>query len=423
MHMGTVGSEQAERRHRTNLKNERMFYHIAAHTASARSLFPAPARSTWRARYCCAMTLTSGPMASPSEPPTAEAYWRTVLRDGQAWASEHKALLDLVFHEFDQTGCWPIQDQLKRNLARAGRDFRILEAAEELPQVLGWVVRSSGEIVLKPLALSALAEAELLVRHFMSALQLAVDSYLGPDPSPKVMREQLQTTLDLDDVELRKLGKILANEHLWLGSSADQKGNLIEVHVSDRILEFSGVSNISEYLETSTRLSYPHTPVMPTALPEQLVTDLDLYRMQTASAFGQDNAILAGFASILHPAVASAVERHIDAGLYAEAVLAAYALVRDLVRDRSGLHELDGHDLFGKALSPDNPLVPLANVATKTGKDYQRSMMLLCEGVAGAIRNPLTHAKLELRPEEAIEMLSIMSLVYRRIAGADQFSP
>jgi uncharacterized protein (TIGR02391 family) len=76
---------------------------------------------------------------------------------------------------------------------------------------------------------------------------------------------------------------------------------------------------------------------------------------------------------------------------------------------------MDGQDLYGKALSPDDPKIVLADLSSKTGKDYQRGVMLLCQGVAASIRNPLTHAKHDLSAEEAAEMLATMSLLYRTI--------
>jgi hypothetical protein len=234
------------------------------------------------------MTLTSDPTPNPPVPVEADSYWQHVLLDGRGWASEHQALLALVFGEFDRTGSWPKQEQLKRELARSGRDFRLLEATTDMPRVLGWVDWSSGEIVLKPLGLSAVGEARFLLDQFIAALRIAVDSYLSEDPAPKVMSGELQAALELDEMSLRKLGKILLNERLWLGSTSDETGALVEAMVSDRVLEFADVAAIDDYLEVSTRIAYPRSRVVPTGLPSRFEDDFAAYTAQNTPRTGVD---------------------------------------------------------------------------------------------------------------------------------------
>lgn len=365
------------------------------------------------------MAATIQPDPNLPQPAEGIEYWRQVLEQARAWASAHRPLLSLVFGEFDRTGSWPKRDELKRELARSSRDFRILDAVDTMPQLVGWVDRSSGEMVLKPLALSVVATAQPLLDQFIGALKLAVASYLGADPSPKLSGDRVQAALRIDDPSLWKLGKILVNEHLWLGSTTDPSGAFVEALVSDRVLEFADVSDSTGYLEVSARISYPGPRIAPTGLPSRFMDDLAAYQAQTGPKLQADQPEAKRWMQ-LHPQVYMGVQRHLDAGLHAEAVLAAYALIRDLVRERSGLYGLDGQDLYGKALNPDKPLIVLAELDSKTGKDYQRGIMLFCQGVAATIRNPLIHRKHELTDDEAAEMLGAISLLYRKLAPPPQ---
>jgi len=239
---------------------------------------------------------------------------------------------------------------------------------------------------------------------------------MGPGFTP-LNATSLQEALRLEEVTALKLGKILLKEYFLFGGSSSEvaTGALLEASISDRVIDFRDVHSLDQYLQVSTRLTHPG-PFRPvsTLTPSSTATVFGL-RPHESTSFSPD--------LVLHPEIAAVVERHLAAGLNAEAVIASYGALRDLVRDRSGLHDLDGHDLFGKALSPDKPLLTLADTSNKLGKDYQRGVMLMCEGFAAAVRNPITHRSVELGINETNEMLAIASLLFRRISDPQTFRP
>jgi uncharacterized protein (TIGR02391 family) len=70
-------------------------------------------------------------------------------------------------------------------------------------------------------------------------------------------------------------------------------------------------------------------------------------------------------------------------GHFAQAVLEAVKVMRDVLREASGL-ELDGDRLAGKALNPENPLIVVGDLSTETGRSRQRGVMLIAQGIFGA---------------------------------------
>jgi uncharacterized protein (TIGR02391 family) len=124
----------------------------------------------------------------------------------------------------------------------------------------------------------------------------------------------------------------------------------------------------------------------------------------------------------LHPRISAACRELLGGGHFPEAVQKASISLRDMLRELSG-SKLDGVDLAGVALSPNNPLIVLADLGTETGKNIQRGTMLLAQGVFSGIRNVVAHEVTALTPVEALEMLATISLVARRLDFANAARP
>lgn len=84
----------------------------------------------------------------------------------------------------------------------------------------------------------------------------------------------------------------------------------------------------------------------------------------------------------------------------------------------------DGTKLMSAAFKDDQPTLILADLTTQTGKDMQAGYRFLFMGSQQAIRNPAAHEQFgELDDDEALELLSLTSLLMRRLDVAHLATP
>jgi len=94
----------------------------------------------------------------------------------------------------------------------------------------------------------------------------------------------------------------------------------------------------------------------------------------------------------------------------------------EYVQNVSGL-SLYGTDLMSKSLSLKGSL-SLSSLATITERDQQEGIMYLAMGVIKFFRNPVSHKplkKLPIKKQEALEILSLFNLLYRKIDAGLKF--
>lgn len=105
---------------------------------------------------------------------------------------------------------------------------------------------------------------------------------------------------------------------------------------------------------------------------------------------------------------------------YFHAVFEATKSIADKIREKSGLRD-DGAELAKKAfaLGNDNsPLLAINSLNTLSELSEQRGFMNLLIGLFGTFRNPLGHEakiKWELKENDALDILSLASLVHRKL--------
>lgn len=102
------------------------------------------------------------------------------------------------------------------------------------------------------------------------------------------------------------------------------------------------------------------------------------------------------------------------------AVLEAVKSIADKLRKRTGLDD-DGAALVDRALSGDMPLLAINSLSSKSERDEQKGFVNLLKGTFGMFRNPTAHeARINwnMRKEDAEDLLSLVSLIHRRIDGA-----
>ncbi len=122
----------------------------------------------------------------------------------------------------------------------------------------------------------------------------------------------------------------------------------------------------------------------------------------------------------VHPDVLAFCKAELLADNYFHAVLEATKSIFDKLRRLTGLTD-DGASLVDKALSGVSPLLAINNLATDSERSEQSGFANLIKGTYGMFRNPTAHearVKWQMSKEDAEDLLSLASLIHRRLDGA-----
>jgi len=112
-------------------------------------------------------------------PEGAPAQWDVVgaaqrhplLTEADAWAAEHRDLLECCFGHFQGAGEWPTLEQLQHDYEVKGRDEDVSWLAFAMPRPLGFVEQQ--RLVLLVRALSHIPDAAPLLEDWCAVLGLA----------------------------------------------------------------------------------------------------------------------------------------------------------------------------------------------------------------------------------------------------------
>lgn len=135
------------------------------------------------------------------------------------------------------------------------------------------------------------------------------------------------------------------------------------------------------------------------------------------SAYG--SALRASHELDIHPEVLSAVSDLLEKGYYQQAVEGACIVLDNLVKKRSGKHELGGAELMQHVFNEDNPILQFNKRENKSERIKQNGMMCLYSGAMLALRNPGTHEFIEDDPEKALEFIAFISLLAKSLDKAE----
>lgn len=122
----------------------------------------------------------------------------------------------------------------------------------------------------------------------------------------------------------------------------------------------------------------------------------------------------------VHPDVLRFCKSELLDDNYFHAVLEAVKSVGDKIRKRTGLED-DGATLIDRAFSGPVPILAINPLSTKSEIDEQKGFSNLLKGTFGMFRNPTAHeARINwnMSKVDAEDLLSLVSLVHRRIDGA-----
>jgi len=123
----------------------------------------------------------------------------------------------------------------------------------------------------------------------------------------------------------------------------------------------------------------------------------------------------------VHPDVLKYCKEELVVDNYFHAVFEATKSVAEKIRNRTGL-VTDGAALVDEAFSFKSiPHLALNSLQTESEKSEQKGFMNLLKGLFGTFRNTTAHApkiKWSIAEEDALDILSLVSLVHRRLDGA-----
>ena len=126
----------------------------------------------------------------------------------------------------------------------------------------------------------------------------------------------------------------------------------------------------------------------------------------------------------IHPDVLEFCRDELVSENYFHAVLEATKSVAEKIRRKTGL-KLDGPQLFQQAIQASPPILAINSMKTRSETDEQKGFGNLLTGLFMMYRNPLSHEPRTTWPlsrDDAIDVLSFISLIHRRIDNADILS-
>jgi uncharacterized protein (TIGR02391 family) len=129
------------------------------------------------------------------------------------------------------------------------------------------------------------------------------------------------------------------------------------------------------------------------------------------------------FWPLIHPMIKQVSMSRFQSQHYADAVRGAMVEIEDRLRSLVKLKtgkELSGEKLIRESLSPQKPIVILADTSNQVGNDIQRGYMEMLAGAMTGIRNPNSHKNLTIDKKEAIHTLFLTSLFMSKIDESEK---
>ncbi|MBA3067132.1 MAG: TIGR02391 family protein [Hyphomonas sp.] len=127
----------------------------------------------------------------------------------------------------------------------------------------------------------------------------------------------------------------------------------------------------------------------------------------------------------IHPDVLKFCREELVADNYFHAVLEAVKSIAEKLRNKANLTG-DGATLVDAALSGSSPRLAINKLRTDSERSEQSGFANLIKGTFGMFRNPTAHeARIlwQMKKEDAEDLLSLVSLVHRRLDGASVNTP
>jgi len=117
---------------------------------------------------------------------------------------------------------------------------------------------------------------------------------------------------------------------------------------------------------------------------------------------------------IVHCKILEVTSELFSDGHYPQAILEAFKAVDNLVKERSGISDMDGTGLMFRVFPREHPILKINGNSTMSEKDEQDGFMHLFAGAMLGIRNPKAHDFIDQDdPIATLQYLAFASVLYR----------
>lgn len=123
----------------------------------------------------------------------------------------------------------------------------------------------------------------------------------------------------------------------------------------------------------------------------------------------------------VHPQILKFCREELVQENYFHAVFEATKSIAERIREQTGLTS-DGATLIDEAFKISQPLIIINSLITETEQSEQKGFINFIKGILGMFRNTTAHAlkiKWEISERDALEILSAISLVHRKLDNSD----
>ena len=197
-------------------------------------------------------------------------------------------------------------------------------------------------------------------------------------------------------------------EHIDYRQLYDELNKLIELlptsmvlfreRLKNKILPHIKLRDLQQMNPVGQMVILPRNGINPFVLGQVIAT------MHYIAAYHNQD-IKDGFWGYVHESIYKSSKDLFDNGHYAESVEAAFleitVRVKKIVLAQAG-EDVDGTAAMQKAFSLNAPIIQVADISTRTGKDIQQGVMELLTGSIKYIRNPKAHMNRKITKENDI---------------------
>jgi uncharacterized protein (TIGR02391 family) len=195
---------------------------------------------------------------------------------------------------------------------------------------------------------------------------------------------------------------VIDEEHISLGPNSDMdRGDLIEwVNPAGRTKRLRVI-----------RVAYPRAPA---GFGGRSQLDHTALTLEPADDSRPPAANQPATIQGLHPLISDAAGGRFAAGLFSDAVFAAFKAIEVRVKALSPV-DLSGKKLMGQTFGGSTPKLDVATTTGQSAVDEREGFNQLFMGAMQGIRDPRGHGELDDSAEEAMEYLAVASMLMRRL--------
>jgi len=324
----------------------------------------------------------------------------------------NQKLLQTVYDHFRDNGTWPTYRSLEILFRKAGPLYEIVASMDRQLMRVEDIYREDAVCYLTLEGLSECEGASKDIQNIIDIAALFAMRYIQNSGTAQVTSDEIEIELELTEPEVRR-----ACEMYWRfgwnltgGGGRTNGGKSFNFVVGRNAFMFEGVKTLDDFRERVKKIDEKEEQERRLNQPffaQQSVADL----LKSGNSINAEEKM-----GNLHDKVREVSLSLFNSEHYDESARAALQHFEAVVQELVGRPKDAGQALMSIAFREQNPLLRISPMQSLTDVDEQQGMMFLSMGAMTGIRNPLSHGpKKNLSPEEAMEILSFVSYLFRKI--------